>query len=100
MMRSRALASQALKDKEPKAAIHAIDLGLSDLRRHFDDMGLPDQYETSGEAQMLRSMREALVPKLPVSQKTELRHRLREALERENYELAAILRDELRMMGG
>src|SRR5262249_46618817 len=28
MMRARALASQALKDNEPKAAIHAIDEGL------------------------------------------------------------------------
>ena len=26
MMRARALASQALKDEEPKAAIHAIDV--------------------------------------------------------------------------
>ena len=43
-------------------------------------------------------MREALVPKLPVSQRAELRARLDEALMQENYELAAILRDELRML--
>jgi protein-arginine kinase activator protein McsA len=34
--------------------------------------------------------------KLPASQKSELRHRLEEAIRAENYELAAILRDELR----
>jgi len=44
-------------------------------------------------------MREALAPKLPVSARAELQSRLKQALESENYELAAILRDELRLMG-
>ena len=34
-----------------------------------------------------------------MSQKTELRERLHEAIKKENYELAAILRNELRMLG-
>ncbi len=98
MMRARAAASQALKDNEPKAAIFAIDQGLEALKDYFTDLGHPEAFEASSEADMLRGMREALVPKLPVSQKTELRQRLQEALERENYELAAILRDELRLI--
>jgi len=98
MMRARALASHALEDREPKAALLAIDDGLELLRKHFESRGTPEAFEQSSEVQMLRSMREALVPKLPVSQKAELRQRLREAIERENYELAAILRDELRQM--
>jgi protein-arginine kinase activator protein McsA len=48
---------------------------------------------------MLREMRDGLVPKLPVSQKAELRQRLEAAIVSENFELAAILRDELRMLG-
>ncbi len=98
MMRTRAQASQAVKDGEPKAAILAIDEGLEALRRHFDEAGRPQLFENSNEVQMLRGMRESLVPKLPVSQKTELRQRLARALEEENYELAAILRDELKQM--
>jgi hypothetical protein len=98
MVRAKALASQALKDNEPKVAIHAIDEGLDALRRYFADSGHPDLFEQSGEVQMLRGMRDALVPKLPVSQTSELRHRLAKALEQENYELAAILRDELKML--
>jgi hypothetical protein len=98
MMRSRAMASQALKDNEPKAALYAIDQGLEALRQYFSDQGEPQMFEESGEVQMLRGMREALVPKLPVSQKTELKARLARAIEQENYELAAILRDELRML--
>jgi hypothetical protein len=98
MMRARAMASQALKDNEPKAALHAIDEGLDALKQYFSESGEPDSFEQSGEVQMLRGMREALVPKLPVSQKTELKARLAKALEQENYELAAILRDELRLL--
>ncbi len=96
MMRSRALASQALKDNEPKAAIHAIDEGLDALQRHFNESGQENAFETSNEVQALRGMREALVPKLPVSEESELRRRLQAALKAENYELAAILRDELK----
>jgi hypothetical protein len=98
MVRAKALASQALKDNEPKVAIHAIDEGIEALRRYFADSGHPDLFEQSGEVQMLRGMRDALVPKLPVSQTSELHQRLTKALEQENYELAAILRDELKML--
>lgn len=98
MVRARALASQALKDNEPKAAIHAIDEGLDALKQHFSDTGEPQMYDASSEVQMLRGMREALIPKLPLSQVSELRARLAKALEQENYELAAILRDELRQL--
>ncbi|MCW5755469.1 MAG: UvrB/UvrC motif-containing protein [Phycisphaeraceae bacterium] len=99
MIRSRALASAALRDNEPKAAVLAIDEGLEALRQYFAERGEPGVFEQAGEVQMLRSMRSALVPKLPVSQKSELRQRLQDAIARENYELAAILRDELRLLG-
>jgi hypothetical protein len=98
MMRANAMAKQALKDNEPKAALHAIDEGIDALRQYFAEQGEPQMFEESGEVEMLRGMREALVPKLPVSQKTELRARLERAIEQENYELAAILRDELRLL--
>jgi hypothetical protein len=98
MMRARALASQALRDNEPKAALHSIDEGIESLRRYFADQGANDLFESSNEVQMLRGMRDSLVPRLPVSEKSELRQRLQRAIEAENYELAAILRDELKML--
>lgn len=96
MMRARALASQALKDNEPKAAIHAIDQGLDALKQYFSDMDQPDLFDESNEVQVLKGMRDALTPKLPLSQGAELRARLAAALKSENYELAAILRDEIK----
>jgi hypothetical protein len=98
MMRARALASLALRDNEPKAAVAAIDEGIEALRRHFEAVGHSDLFERSSEVQVLQGMRQALMPKLPVSQKAELRKRLDEAVAQENYRLAAILRDELNSM--
>ncbi|MEO0512177.1 MAG: hypothetical protein AAF108_04690 [Planctomycetota bacterium] len=98
MMRARALASLAMRDSETKAALHALDEGLEALHQHFERQGEIEQYDDATEVQMLRSMREALLPKLPVSQKAELTERLERALEQENYRLAAILRDELELI--
>lgn len=100
MMRARALASHALKNEENKVAVNAIDEGIDSLRTYYESIDRPELFEQAGEVQMLREMREGLIPKLPVSQKAELRQRLDAALAAENYELAAILRDELRMLGG
>lgn len=103
MIRARAMAGRSLRENEPKAAIVAIDEGLEALRRLFDEQS-PEQFELSAEVQALRSMRDALAtrspanPELPVSQTSELRARLAKAIEDENYELAAILRDEIRQI--
>ncbi len=98
MMRARALASLALRDNEPKAAVAAIDEGIEALRRHFETIGHTDLFDRSTEVQVLQGMKQALMPKLPVSQKAELRKRLDDAVKQENYRLAAILRDELNSM--
>jgi hypothetical protein len=97
MTRARALASQAMRENEPKAALLAVDDGLDALRKHFAD-GPDGAFEVSQEAQLLRQMRESLLPRQPVSPRDELKRRLNEALSKENYELAAILRDELKAL--
>lgn len=98
MMRARALASLALKDDLPKAAVYALDEALDVIRTHFAEHASPQSFDEAPEVEVLRGMRDALIPRLPVSQKSELRQRLQRALEQENYELAAILRDELRQI--
>lgn len=98
MMRARALAGAALKDDQPKASVFALDESLAEIQKYFTDRGTPELFEQSSEVEALKGMREALVPRLPVSQKSELRQRLQRALDQENYELAAILRDELRQI--
>lgn len=98
MMRSRAVASQAVADGEPNAAVFAIDEGLESLRKQFGEMERAEEFDKANEVILLRGMRDELVKKLPLSLSAELRRRLQEAIEQENYELAAILRDELKML--
>jgi len=98
MMRARAKAGLALRDGESKSAVLAVDDGLEDLRRHYAEVGQPQLIDRSPEARVLREIRDALSPQLPMSQRAELTDRLNRAIAEENYELAAILRDELRGM--
>jgi hypothetical protein len=98
MMRTRAEASLAMRAGQARAALAAIDRGLDELRAVFERRGQAQRFDEASEVQVLRGLRDMLVPKLPSSQRMELEDRLRAALAAENYELAAILRDELRMM--
>jgi protein-arginine kinase activator protein McsA len=43
-------------------------------------------------------MKEALIPQLPPSERADIKERLAAAIASENFELAAILRDELRLL--
>lgn len=97
-MRTRAAATKAINHGRSQQAISAIDKGIGEIRAALEAIGLGDGAEQSIEIQLLRGMKDALVPKLPSSQRVEIKDRLRAALAAENYELAAILRDELRML--
>jgi len=98
MMRARAQAAIGLATGDTRAALAAVDAALSELGAHFEAHGPHDGFERSAEANLLRGMRAALVPSLPASQRSELEERLRRAVEAENFELAAILRDEIRSL--
>lgn len=98
MIRARAIASQAISDEESGLALWAIDEGLEALQGVFTKWERPELFEESHEVALLRGMKAELQKKLPSSLKAEMKERLRQALADENYELAAILRDELKMM--
>jgi hypothetical protein len=98
MMRTRARAETAIAANDPRAALVAIDEGITEIRAAYAETDQPEAFDQANEVQLLRAMRDALVPKLPASQRVELEERLRAALDAENYELAAILRDELRLL--
>jgi hypothetical protein len=98
MMRARAQAAIGLATGDSRAALAAVDAALAELSAHFEAHGPHDGFERSAEANLLRGMRAALVPSLPASQRAELEERLQRAVEAENFELAAILRDEIRSL--
>lgn len=94
----RAEVVRALRQHGAGRAIEAIDRGLADLESMLERNGAIEPIDSSG-AEALRALRAVLMPKLPSSQREELRERLRAAILAENFELAAILRNELRQIG-
>ena len=99
-MRARAEAAIALAAGRRDLAHAALDAGLRAVRDACRQLGMPERAETGPEVSLLRMLIDALTLKLPGSPRSELEARLQQAVLAENYELAAILRDELRQMGG
>jgi hypothetical protein len=91
--RARAAALIAIRDRQTGVARNIIDAAVNDIR-----VSLPDGAPEPPEIPMLEGMRDVLQPQLPISQRHDLEQRLLGALASENYELAAILRDELRQL--
>jgi hypothetical protein len=79
-------------------AVTAVDRAASEIEQTVVRDQLDRELEADRELRALDALRDSLVPKLPSSQRVELEERLRQALAGQNYELAAILRDELRML--
>lgn len=98
MVRTRATASQAVKEGEQPAAVFAIDQGLDQIRSIYASRGEPTSFESSNERQILQQLRDALEPKAPKGRRAELKEQLDLAVAEENYERAAKIRDELKGM--
>jgi CHAD domain-containing protein len=81
-----------------REASSAVEQGLRLLRVEAERIGIGDQFDSLGDVRALRTLRESLVPQLPPAERSELEARLEAAVRAENYELAAILRDELRRL--
>lgn len=98
VLRTRAASAAAIRDARPRDAAGAIDTGLALLREAAAEAGIGDAFEKLADVRALRAMRDSLLPALPPAERAELEARIRAAIARENYELAAILRDELRRL--
>ena len=98
-MHARAEVAMALAAGRKVEAGLAIDRALESLEKSFQRAGAAKEFERAIETQYLRGLRESLTLKLPASQRLELERRMLIAIGCENFELAAILRDELRQMG-
>ena len=98
MMSSRARAAEALHARSPSLARTTLEDGIREVQDALRSAGRGNEIESAAEVQLLRNMLDVLIPKLPSSQRHEMELRLKAALEVENYELAAILTNELRQL--
>jgi hypothetical protein len=91
--RIQAAALGRLEAEAPEAAIEEINRGLDQLREVFDDQDADGLFDEEEVAARLEDLRETLRDHYQVG--LTLEERLQEAVAREEYELAAQLRDEM-----
>ena len=91
--RSQAAALSAIERQEPDVAVAAIDSGLEQIEENFIDLGWQDQFESDELVERLVHLRESLKSDFQIEKS--LQEQLAEAVELEQYELAASLRDEM-----
>lgn len=95
LLRARAEATGCARRGDTQGALAAIDCALASMQHLQQER---ERDTVLAEVAMLRTLRDAFIPKLPSSQRADLEQRLRDAVRCENFALASILRDELRQL--
>jgi hypothetical protein len=96
MVLTRARAAQALHVNDYTMAIQQIEEGLEKIRAFGHEHARGEAAETGGEVQSLEAWLEEIRAKRPLSRREKLERALHEAINSEDYERAAKVRDELR----
>lgn len=100
MDRTKARVYQSLEGKNYQRALAQIDEGLELIEDFFKEHGRGDLVEKAMEVGFLRNWRSEIVQQVPVSEPERLEQLLKEAVDQENFERAAELRDRLRALRG
>jgi hypothetical protein len=95
MMNTRAKASIWLVKKAHQQAIIEIEDGIQKIRKFFQGYGQSHITEQSLEIKFLNNWRKEIQEKRPLSLEEKLEKKLGEAVDNEEYEQAALLRDQL-----
>ncbi|HBE70904.1 MAG TPA: DNA helicase UvrBC [Planctomycetaceae bacterium] len=90
---SQASALLAIERQQPKTAISEIESGLELIAENYEELGWDEQFENDELVERLRAMRESIRTDYEVA--PTLAEQLAEAVELEQYELAAKLRDRI-----
>jgi UvrB/UvrC motif-containing protein len=98
MIHTRAVATQYLQTEEFAAAIKEIESGIDRLRAFYEDQGRHDLQGQSPEISGLQHWLEEVNRKRPLSKREQLERDLHEAVNQEDYEKAAKVRDALKKL--
>ena len=96
MMQPRARAMLALEDDHYQTALEEIEKGISRIERFLEDWEGETLEEDLPELTFLHDWYEELERERPLSQREQLERDLRTAVESENFEEAARLRDKIK----
>jgi len=110
MMNSRAQAALALKasitadtdeagenETGMEQALWHIDEGIRKIEAFYEEYGLTSEMDSSVELAVLRTMRHGFIEESGTDNQSSLEEQLRDAVEDERFEDAALLRDKIRM---
>jgi hypothetical protein len=95
MMNTRATASLQFKAEQFAKAYATVAAGLERIREFFIRFGQQESFDKSNEVKILKRFAKDIKRKLPVDPLDKLKGKLDRAIEREDYEQAAKLRDEI-----
>ncbi|HEX8552939.1 MAG TPA: UvrB/UvrC motif-containing protein [Abditibacteriaceae bacterium] len=98
MMHTRARACLSLEERDFDLALRQIDEGIARIEEFFREVEREDFIENSREIEFLRDWSERIRSNRPLTPAERLRQELRVAVEAEDYERAAQLRDEIKEM--
>jgi UvrB/uvrC motif len=96
MVLARARGAQALLVEDYDLAVQRAEEGLERIRAFFRETGRGESAEQSGEIQSIENWLEEIRAKRPLSQRERLERALRDAVNSEDYERAAEVRDALK----
>ena len=96
MVLTRARATQSLESGDYAVAVEQVEQGTESIRNFYRDHSRLDQLEQSGEIQSLETWLAELRANRPLSRREKLELALSEAVNCEDYEKAAQVRDALR----
>lgn len=96
MMHTRANATETLRANDYTNTIRQIEEGMGRIRDFYRDHSRTDLLEHSGELNSLKAWLEELAAQRPLSKREQLEKALSEAVNNEDYEKAAQMRDALR----
>ncbi len=96
MMNTRAKACLLLEDQEFDHALDTIEAGIERIRDFFYEVERPDLAKNCREIAFLSDWSERILHNRPLTPQDKLKKELRVAVEAEDYERAAKLRDEIK----
>jgi hypothetical protein len=95
MMHTRAKVYRAMEEERFEAGLMMLDRGVRNLTAWDAREDLAEDESASAELEVLEGLRQELFERMPADTAPRLRWELADALEREDYERAAELRDKL-----
>ena len=103
MMQVRAVGTELLADGNYKGAIAEIIAAIEELNLFYTEMGREELLDSSMEVhslgEWLKDVEKEAADKLPMTKREKLEHKLDTAIDQEDYESAAKLRDQLKKIG-